>query len=150
MASDRDLKVACSVSDMARRLNLSRARFYQLVETGVFPKPLYCVRTKRPYYSLELQQKCIEVRRTGIGYDGRPILFYSPRTKISNTRRSQLGSRLERLADALNRMGLNVSQSKVKETVETLYPGKLPLDVDEGVIIRNLFRFLLRDCKNDA
>jgi hypothetical protein len=47
-------------------------------------------------------------------------------------------------------MGLNVSQSKVKETVETLYPDKLALDADEGVIVRNLFRFLLGDCKDDA
>jgi len=75
MTSDYDLKTVCSVSELAKKLDLSRARFYQLQKKGVFPVPVYCTRTKRPFYSSALQQKCINIRKTGIGFDGRPVIF---------------------------------------------------------------------------
>ena len=39
-----------SVSEMARRLNLSRCRFYELVRAGVFPAPCYCLHSRRAMY----------------------------------------------------------------------------------------------------
>jgi hypothetical protein len=65
-----------SVSEMAVLTNLSRSRFYQLIEQGVFPQPVYCVHTKRPYYDAALQFKCIEIKESGIGENGKLILFY--------------------------------------------------------------------------
>src|SRR5262245_65689935 len=70
-------KAAVSVSEMARMVGLSRARFYQLVEAGVFPAPVYDVSTRRPMYVEELQTACLEVRRRNCGVNGKPVLFYS-------------------------------------------------------------------------
>jgi hypothetical protein len=72
-------KAAVSVSEMARMVGLSRARFYQLIGSA-FPKPLYDAKTKRPFYNEELQQVCLEVRRRNCGIDGKPVLFYARRT----------------------------------------------------------------------
>jgi hypothetical protein len=49
-------KVAVSVSEMARLVGLSRARFYQLIGTGTFPAPSYDPGSGRPYYDHEQQQ----------------------------------------------------------------------------------------------
>ena len=43
------LKPIISISELCQMLQLSRARYYQLVESGFFPKPLYDERSKRPY-----------------------------------------------------------------------------------------------------
>jgi len=75
MLSNNELKAVCSVTEMAGKLGLSRARFYQLQKTGVFPAPVYCVRTKRPLYPLDLQQECLDTRKTGIGHNGQPIVL---------------------------------------------------------------------------
>ena len=40
-----------SITEVAQMLQLSRARFYQLLGTGFFPKPLHDERSKRPYYN---------------------------------------------------------------------------------------------------
>ncbi len=56
MRLDNDLKAVCSVTELTKKLGLSRARFYQLQKMGVFPMPIYCTRTIRPFYPLELQQ----------------------------------------------------------------------------------------------
>ena len=59
---------------------LSRQRFAQLVKAGVFPPPLYDVATRRPFYSEDMQQVCLEVRRRNFGINGKAVLFYARRT----------------------------------------------------------------------
>ena len=61
------LKAAVTVTEMARMVGLSRARFYQLVNEGVFPPPVYSVRTRRPIYVEDLQKVCLEVRHRNCG-----------------------------------------------------------------------------------
>ena len=79
--SHQNLISVCSVTQMAKKLGLSRARFYQLQETCVFLPPAYDLYSKRPFYPLSLQERCLEIRKTGIGYNGRPIIFNSKRAK---------------------------------------------------------------------
>ena len=43
-----NLKPIVSISEMVKMLQLSRARFYQLLQMEFFPKPLYDNRSKRP------------------------------------------------------------------------------------------------------
>lgn len=141
MPADNDLKAVCSVSDMANQVDLSRTRFYELMKEGVFPMPTYCVRTGRPYYPLELQQRCIEIRKTGIGHNGQLMMFYSSRRRRPTNRRNISDSKCEKLADDLSTLHLNVTPNKVKDAIEILYPGMLAKDVDEGVIVGDLFRY---------
>lgn len=70
-----------SIKEMAQRLNLSRSRLDQLVEAGVFVAPTRDPRSGRPYFDAEAVAKNVEVRRNGVGIDGRPVLFYSPRVR---------------------------------------------------------------------
>ncbi len=149
MLSDNNLNAVCSITELVKKLALSRARFYQLQEIGIFPKPVYCIRTKRPFYPLDLQQKCIEIRKTGIGYNGQPIVFNSSQQNKSG--KSQDHYKYEELTGTLRQMGLlNVTPNKVKTAVKTLYPEKLPPQPAEGRVLRELFRYFSKDCKNDV
>lgn len=142
MLSDNNLKAVCSVTEMAKKLGLSRARFYQLQKMGVFPKPVYCTRTKRPFYPLDLQQQCIRIRKTGIGHNGQPLVFYSLRKDKSQC---QPGPDYKQLTDTLRQMGLNVKLNTVDNSVKVLYPKGLPSHTDEGTVIRDLFRYLRQE-----
>ena len=64
-----------SVSEMARMCDLSRSRFYALIVSGVFPQPVRNASCWRPHYDRELQQKCLDIRRTGIGFNGLLVMF---------------------------------------------------------------------------
>jgi len=77
-----ETKAIVTVSQMARMVGLSRARFYQLQKAGAFPPPLYAVETRRPIYDEELQKVCLEVRRRNCGVNGKPILFYARRVTL--------------------------------------------------------------------
>lgn len=131
-----------SVGEMAEILGHSRARFYQLQGT-IYPYPIYDIKTRRPFYDLELQQICQEIRETGMGWNGQNIMFYAPRnTSITSRRSSKFKnhSEYQELTDTLNNMGLNITEKQVKEAVQKLYPQGNEKE-EAGVVIRELFRF---------
>jgi hypothetical protein len=151
MMNESCQKTVCSVSELAKALKLSRGRFYQLIERGAFPPPIYDLKTKRPYYTLELQQACREVRQTNIGYDGHPILFYTPRRKKETSespafpaekRKKQVSNpQVQELADALANMGIqSLSPQQIQEALTVLFPGQKVETLDHGLVIRQLFR----------
>jgi hypothetical protein len=137
-------KIVCSVTEMAKRLELSRARFYQLIQAGVLPPPTYDLRTKRPFYPVDLQEKCLEVRQTGLGMNGQYVLFYAPRKSPQNGSGKKKSKKLTNhpdLVETLNLMGLQVTGEQVEEAIRTLYPQGTD-GQDQGVVIREVFRFL--------
>jgi hypothetical protein len=138
---DNNFKAVCSVTAMARQVGLSRARFCQLRKKGVFPEPVYLGEPKRPFYPLDLQQKCIEIRRTGISYNGQPIIFYTLREKKCKGQVNQSDCKYEELASTLSKMGLNVALKKVKNAVKILYPEGLTQQPLEGSVIGDMFRY---------
>src|ERR1700722_15140195 len=68
-------KSVVTVTEMAELCRLSRSRFYDLIEAGVFPKPVLHPSSNRPMYDRDMQEKCLEIRGTGIGANGLPVLF---------------------------------------------------------------------------
>ena len=134
-------KQVFSITDMAMNCNLSRARFYQLLGTGFFPKPLHDERSKRPYYNLDLQQKCLEARQSGIGIDGSFMLFYSPRKKETKMRTKKVDPQIKELAETLGSMGLEITAEQVPQGLTETYPEGVE-GVDQGVVIRELYRHL--------
>ena len=136
-------KQIVSMTEIARMLQMSRARFYQLLEQGFFPKPLYDDRSKRPYYDLVLQQKCIEARQSGIGSDGSFMLFYSPRKKenVSEMKRKRIDPVVKELVDTLESMGLSVSVEQVQQGLSDIYPNGIG-EQEQGLVVRELFRYL--------
>jgi hypothetical protein len=144
---NNNFEEVCSVSRLAQKLGLSRARFYQLQKMDVFPKPLYSGH-KRPFYPLDLQQQCHDIRKTGIGLNGQPTIFYAPQKKKGPCSSNQSEHKYEELADALRQMGLNVTIRKVKDAVNTLYPEGLTQQPLEGSVIGDTFRFFNEGCQN--
>jgi hypothetical protein len=149
--SKNKLKAICSVTELAEILGLSRTRFYQLQRKGVFPMPVFCIRTRRPFYPLDLQKKCIEIRKTGIACNGQPVLFYGERKNSSKASlelsESKKGGnknqqKYEELTKTLRQMGLNVSCKAVENAINTLFPEGLQQHSNEGRIVRDLFRYL--------
>lgn len=139
---DKNSKAVCSVTELCKNLGLSRAQFYNLQNMSVFPKALKDERTGRPYFDTKLQEICQEVRRTGIGHNGKPYLFYSPRTqpdKPRGKRDKSINSKHKDYASTLEQMGLAVTVEQVSKVMSELYPEGVS-GIDEGVIIRELFR----------
>ena len=157
MSDQIQTKVAVTVAEMARMVGLSRARFYQLVEAGVFPAPERHPETKRPFYGEELQRTCLEVRRRNCGLNGKPVLFYARRataTATTGTRKPRAAAPRQpephaALLDAVKGLGLTaVTPIQVAAAVAELYP-KGTEGVDQGEVIRSVFLWIKRQDSGD-
>jgi hypothetical protein len=154
MQQDNELKAVCSVRQMADKLDLSRPRFYQLLKLGIFPLPVYCPYTKRPFYPLELQNGCLHIRETGIGQNGKPVLFYSPRKKNNGKgaqkRENEGLGHIKSFSTSLRELGIKVSIIEVQKALKALFPEGLPKNRDDGSIIPDLFRYFKPERVNDV
>ncbi len=136
-------KPIVSMTEISEICQLSRARFYQLLQAGFFPKPLHDERSKRPYYDLELQQKILECRQSGIGVDGSFMLFYSRRKKngtTSKTGRKKIDPVIKELTETLQTMGLDITVKQVQQGLIEIYPDGTNGE-DQGIVVRELFRY---------
>ena len=135
-------KPIVSISEMAEILQLSRARFYQLLNMGFLPQPVYDCRSKRPYYNTELQQRCLECRQSGIGVDDSYMLFYSPRKNETNINKTKqkIDPQVKELVETLESMGLDITVKQVQQGLSELYPDGID-GQDQGLVVRELFRY---------
>jgi len=139
-------KSVVTVSEMAELCQISRSRFYDLMEAGVFPKPAHHPSSKRPMFDLGMQKKCLEIRQTGIGANGQPVLFNrkakndgQPRP-LRKTEPAKKPDHAE-LLEALKGLGLNATAQAVTEALAHLFPtGHAGLD--QGDVIRKVFLHL--------
>lgn len=138
----------CSVRQMADILNLSRERFYQLQKTRVFPPPVYDIATRRPFYTQDLQQRCIQIRKTGVGFDGRTVLFN--KTRKMGTSRDQSGTQYEKYVQILKQMGFKMKANEVKSAIDAVYRGGLDENTPDQVVIRDLIRHLTSGADPDV
>lgn len=147
-------KAIVSVAEMARMCGLSRARFYQLVKDGVFPWPLYNIETKRPFFTEEMQEICIEVRRRNCGVNGKAVMFYARRfgsTVVPKPKRTPTTkpNQHAELIDGLKALGLvTVTAAQVEAALAKCFPsGKGSLD--EATVLRTVFLHLKRQDSGD-
>jgi hypothetical protein len=137
-------KPIISVKELCEILQMSRSRYYQLVESGYFPKPLIDERSSRPYFDAALQKQILEARQTGIGIDGSYMLFYSPRKKEKTRsflkQKKQADPVSQELTDILNSMGVEAAFTEVQKALNELYPDGTE-GVDQGVVTRELYRY---------
>ena len=142
-------KEAISVAEMSRLVGLSRQRFYQLVGSA-FPPPVYDVASRRPFYTRELQEICLDVRRRQCGINGRPVLFHARSNIVTPTRTSRPRTKVSRakadgnadLVEGLMALGLiDVTPAQAAEAVKVLYPSGLE-GVDQGEVLRTVFLHL--------
>ena len=142
MDSDRhcDLRSICTVSQMAQNLAISRARLYQLINEGVFPPPAYCCRSRKPLYPHRLQAACLEIRKTGVGWNGKLVRFCKHRKK------PELKPEHKELIAFLRNMGLSVTISQIKKASRQLGLSIAGEQATNAETIRMLFQHLY--CKS--
>ena len=130
---------------MAEVLNLSESRFRALVKSGIFPRPIQHASCKRPVFNLELQQKCLDIRATGIGLSGQPVVFNRMRaSRKPRTQRQAQQPTLEprqdhaELVEALRSLGMTATSEAVDRALKEVYPNGFE-GIDQGEIIRRVF-----------
>jgi hypothetical protein len=138
---------------MARMCGLSRARFYQLVNEGVFPPPLYRVETRRPFFTQEMQESCLEVRRRNCGINGKPVLFYARRlgTPISKAKATPPKNSHEHadLIEGLRALGLTIVRpADIDAAIQKHFPSGRSA-VDGEAVLRTVFLHLKRQNSSD-
>jgi hypothetical protein len=143
MTARQQLPAAATVSATSEFCSLSRSRFYDLIQSGVFPEPDRHPSSSRPSYSRNLIEKCLEIRRTGIGNDGQPVLF---NRKLNMLRKATQGrnsvpdsTQFAELTDALKSLGLTTTNEAVAQAVGELYPNGDWKDSGQGEVIRRVF-----------
>jgi len=140
-------EVVVSVRRMAELCQLSRSRFYDLIEIGVFPQPAQHPSTKRPMYDRDLQDKVLAIRRTGIGANGIPVLFNRKSNKTSLPKpKGQRPTQPEPdphewLLDTLKGLGMTPAPQLVSEAIAALYPTGIA-GLDQGDVVRKVFLHL--------
>lgn len=149
-----ETKAVVAVSEMARMVGLSRARFYELVRAGVFPAAVYA--SGRPVYTEELQQVCLEVRRRNRGVNGEPVLFYARRvgapatpkkrpSKVPAARKDIAG-----LLEGLKALGLTAATgAQVEQVTRELYSGGT-VALEQAEVLRAVFLELRRRNSADS
>jgi hypothetical protein len=143
------MKAIVTVSEMARMVGLSRARFYQLVRAGVFPAPSY--QAGRPVYTEDQQQVCLEVRRKNRGVNGEPVLFYARRRGIERARHKKRADPpparnkdIASLLDGLNALGLTTATAaQVEAVARELFPQGTK-GMDQAEVLKAVFLHLKR------
>jgi hypothetical protein len=147
-----ETKAIVTVSEMARMVSLSRARFYQLQKAGIFPPPERDAETGRPFYTEALQKVCLEVRRRNCGANGEAILFYARRVPLtpptSKPRKQKTttpkAEQHPELIEALQALGLaGVTAAQVSAALKELY-SQGTAGVDHAEVVRAVCLHLRR------
>lgn len=142
---DNPRKAVVSVTEMAKMLDLSRSRFYALIQAGIFPKPARHVSCKRPFFDADLQKKCLEIRKTGVGLVEKIVIFNQKHGRsappTSRSKQHPLGEENGELVEALKSLGLTVTGGDVHAAVCELYPNGTA-GIDQGEVIRKVFLHL--------
>jgi hypothetical protein len=143
-------RVIVNVTEMARMVQLSRARFHELVNESVFPPPVYDIKTRRPFYTEELQAICLRVRRSNCGADGKAVAFNAQRRKPTRSkaqsRQKSNGKRefLIKIVNGLKSLGLKMANVHDVETViREAYPDGTA-GIDPSALVTSIFLELKR------
>jgi hypothetical protein len=138
---EKSKKAVVSVVEMADLLGLSKSRFYVLIQAGIFPQPVRHESCKRPVFDADLQHKCLDIRQTGIGHNGNPVLFNRKRQRPAKPKARQerpVSEEQAELIEALKSLGLTVSGEEVQTALGRLYPDGYG-EIDRGEVVRRLF-----------
>ena len=144
-----------NISTMAKLLNLSRSRLYQLVDQGVLLKPVYLINNKRPVYTMEMAVRNIEVKNSNVGINGEIVMFYSARTPLTSTKTKKAAAKPTEqkkvssdkhadLIDALESLGLeDINSSQIDSAIHKCFPDGTE-NISEDDILAEVFRYIKR------
>ena len=148
-APEPSSKAAVTVSEMADLCEISRSRFYELMKAGVYPKPVQHPSSSRPLYALDLIEKCLQIKKTGVGMNGAFVTFNRKLKKVVPTKHKgkpavngkPLDPHIEPILDAVKALGLTTTLQTVTDAVAALYPTGIA-GQDQGDVIRKTFLYL--------
>ena len=146
-----------SITQMAQLLNLSRSRLYQLTNENIFLPPIYGAseKSKRPYYTAELAQRNIEVKRNNVGVNGKICMFYSSRNNsplLTHKKKSKGNKSIndftednhQDLREGLAALGLsNVSDGQIESALKKSFPQGIG-NIEQGEILKAVFLSIKR------
>lgn len=149
------LPEAVSTNQLCVMLGLSKRRFLELRQRGVFPQPTaYAIQSRRPIYFPEIVQQCLEVRRRNVGINDEIVFFHvrsagpvsrraaTPRPRRTTaTRPASVSPQAAGLVDALAALGIATTALAVDQTIRDLYPAGTE-GTDEGTLVQAVFRHL--------
>jgi len=154
--SESSQKAAVSVSEAAALCGLSRTHFHALIKDAVFPPPLYTLMTRKPFYSREILEECLRIRRTNVTAEGRVVLFYERRQQPTRTptRRTPSSTaavstpvapaRHGPLVDGLRSLGLaSTTDAQVDNAMGVCFPNGVG-SASDGEVLRTLWQQLRR------
>lgn len=155
MTGDIVTKSVVSVTEMARMVGLSRARFYQLVKRGTFPPADQDQVSQRPCYCEEKQRLILEARRRNCGVDGNTILFYARRRDCGHnkaparpTKPKATNTVIADLVGLLEQVKVYATTVQVEELMKAMYPGGIE-GIDRGGVVKALSDCLRRQNSGD-
>ena len=143
------IPAAVSMTQMARLLNMSRSRFYQLISKGILLPPIYSLSSKRPYYIREMAQRNIEVKKNNVGVNGQVIIFYSAKrkvvpsmNKVKTTKKETKNNKYEDLMEGLESLGMtDIKSSDIEKAIADCFPDGTE-NIDQDEILTTVFRHL--------
>jgi hypothetical protein len=116
--------------------------------------PVNCPGTNHLFYTLDLQQQCLQVKQTGIGVNGQPILFYLPRKhrvgKAKRTDDTKPDYFDMRLFGLLKNMGATLSKSQLRTILKRMYPDGLPEWPIDQAELKKIYNYAIDENKNDV
>ena len=139
-----------SISQFCSMMSISRSRYYQILGEELILPPVYSIESRRPFFTREIAQINLAVKKNNIGVNGRICLFYNQRNVPTRPVVSRKSARSERkesvpendyseLTDGLVSLGLaEVKPSQVKAAVQSSYPEGTD-GVDEGEVLKTIF-----------
>ena len=155
--TEQDFKEAVSVSEMARMVGLSRARFYELVAQGVFVPPVHSVSSKRPYFNAELQERNLQVRQTHrAALTGETVLFNEKRCSpprpappvVRRTGRRRAAPQAG-LVEGVKSLGIEATAAQVEQALASCFPSGT-VGHEETAVLRTIYRHLRRSTSGNS
>ncbi len=147
-----------SINQLCSLMSISRSRFYQLLNVGILLPPIYSTDTKRPYFTKEMAQRNLDVKKNNVGVNGRVCIFYNTRSshidkpqiiKSSGWKKDTANNPYTDLIEGLNSLGLkDVKSSQVESAVKKCFPDGIN-NVDEGEVLREVFCLISEQNSND-
>jgi hypothetical protein len=145
------------MSQMARFLQLSRSRLYQLIDAGILLPPAHLLSNKRPIYTREMALCNLDAKHNNTGVNGEIVMFYTARTtpntvkKVNKksevkTPKKEPKNKYQSFINDLESLGLeDISAEAVESALSDCFSDTIP-DLEDDETLIAVFRYL--KCQN--
>ena len=149
---NNNIPAVVSMSHMAKLLQLSRSRLYQLVDSGILLPPAYLLSNKRPIYTRDMAMCNLKAKYNNTGINGQIVMFYSARNVVHSVNKlnrasmpkTKSGKSHKALIEDLESLGLDdVTTEQIDDAITDIFPDGTK-DIDSDEILTSVFRYIKR------